>query len=163
MRSVPTCNLLSFSISNTSLCQQHLKILVLGCLSNIRHHKIYWQFPSSKISPQGTVKIGQPSKTTEWTRLREHCSSLAFIFLYEYLFHTNSTTGWHSDPNITATNHVSTVVLLYSCTQIRHLSSVLKYMDHTLKIELEHIFHAPMAFIETQEKLVSKAIHFCKP
>lgn len=47
--------------------------------------------------------------------------------------------------------------------QILHLSSVRWYMEHTLKIELEHIFHASVAFIATWEKLASKTTHFSKP
>lgn len=59
-----------------------------------------------------------------------------------------------------ATNHVSTGVLLYSCTQIMHLSSALGYREHALKIELEHIFHAPVVLTANWEKLAFETINF---
>lgn len=59
-----------------------------------------------------------------------------------------------------ATNHVSTGVLLYSCTLIMHLSSALGYREHALKIELEHICHAPVVLTANREKLAFKTINF---
>lgn len=62
-----------------------------------------------------------------------------------------------------ATDHVSTVVLLYKCAQILHLSSALCCSEHTLKIELGLIFHAPLAAGATQEKAAGTAPHCSKP
>lgn len=85
-------------------------------------------------------------------------------FLHEYPFHPEwFKTGLHSDSNITATNHVSSVVLLYSCTQIPPLSSALWYRGHTLKIETEHIFSVPVVFTAIQEKRGFKTVNFSKP